>query len=70
MVNRRNRRSRRLETASRNREESVTQVKTPNPGYVTLTNPNVNGQESLGCSNSENQLTEPSQTSNEVQVWS
>ena len=57
--NRRNIRSRILGTPSPNREENVTQVKTPNPGNVTLTNSNVNDQESLGCSNSENQLTEP-----------
>ena len=48
---------------------SVTQVETPDPDNMTLTNSNVNIQDSLGCSNSENQLTEPSQISNEIQDW-
>ena len=69
MGNKRNRRSRRLETPSPDRRLCEAQVETPNPGNVTLTNFNDNGQESLGCSNSENQLTEPSQISNEIQVW-
>ena len=61
MGNRRNRRSRRLETPSPRREEdSVTRVETPNPETITLTISNVNDQESLVGSNSGNDLTEPS----------
>ena len=48
---------------------SDAQVETPNADNATLTNSNVNVQESLGGSNSEHQLTERSQISNEIQVW-
>ena len=66
MGNKRNRRSRRLETPSPSREENV---ETPNPGNMTLTNSSVADQEN-SCSNIlENQLTEPSLISNEIQVW-
>ena len=66
MGNKRNRRSRRLETPSPSREEDV---ETPNPGNMTLTNSNLVEQENLGSNILENQLTEPSLISNEIQVW-
>ena len=69
MGNRHNRRSRRLGTPSRDREVEITHVETPNAGNETSTNPNNVVQESLGENNSENQLTEPSQISNEIQNW-
>ena len=69
MGNRRNRRSRRLQTPSPDREVEITQIETPNAGNETLTNLKTVLQESLGENNSENQLTEPSQISNEIQVW-
>ena len=65
MGNKRNRRSRRLETPSPSREENV---ETPNPGNMTLTNSNLVDQENSGPNISENQLTEPSLISNEIQV--
>ena len=67
MGNRRNRRSRRLETISP--ERSTTQVETPNTGNITLTNPDTVVQESLGEDNSEGQLVEPSQIGTEIQAW-
>ena len=66
MGNKRSRRSRRLETPSPSREEGV---ETPNPGNMTLTNSNLVDQENLGPNILENQITEPSVISNEVQVW-
>ena len=69
MGNKRNRRSRRLETPSPEREVNNTQLETPNTGNETLTNLNENVQGNLGDNVSENQLAEPSQTSNEIQVW-
>ena len=69
MGNKRSRRSRRLATPSPDRELGETQVETPNPGNMTLTNSNVNVQEGLGENNSEDQLIEPSVVSNEIQVW-
>ena len=66
MGNKRSRRSRRLETPSPSREEGV---ETPNPGNMTLTNSNLVDQENLGSNILENQRTEPSVTSNEIQVW-
>ena len=68
MGNKRNRRCRKLETLSPEREVNNTQVEAPNTGNETFTNFNVNVQESLGDGNSENQLTEPSQISNEIQL--
>ena len=55
MGNRRNRRSRRPETPTPDREVEVTQVETPNTGNGTLTNLYNEFQESLGENNSENQ---------------
>ena len=66
MGNKRSRRSRRLETPSPSREENV---ETPNPGNMTLTNSNLVDQENLSPNILENQLTEPSLISNEIQVW-
>ena len=66
MGNKRSRRSRRLETPSPSREENV---ETPNPGNTTLTNSNLVDQENSGPNILENQLTEPSLISNEIQVW-
>ena len=66
MGNKRNRKSRRLETPSLSREENVV---TPNPGNITLTNSNLIDQENLGPNILENHLTEPSLISNEIQVW-
>ena len=69
MGNRRNRRSRRLETPSPDREVEVTQRGTPITGNETLTNVNTVIQRDLGEDNLENQFSEPSQISNEIQVW-
>ena len=69
MGNKRSRRSRRLATPSPERETSETRVDSPETGNITLTNSNLNVQESLGELNSENQLREPSQISDEIQVW-
>ena len=68
MGNRRNRRSRRFETPSPDREGEVTQVETPITGNDILTNVNTVIQGDLGENNLENQFTEPSQISNEIQV--
>ena len=69
MGNKRNRRSRRLETPSPERESERTQVETSVTGNETLTNFNTVIQENLSENNSESQLSEPSQFSNEIQVW-
>ena len=69
MGNRRNRGSRRLETPSSDREVEVTQVGTPITGNETLTNVNNVIQGDLGENNLEDQFTEPSQISNEIQAW-
>ena len=68
MRNRINRRSRRLETPSPEREVDRSQVRTPVTSNATLTNVDVESQEGLGDNNLENQLTEPSPISNEEQV--
>ena len=69
MGNRRDRRSKRLETPSPDREVEVTQVGTPITGNETLTNVNTVFQGDLGENNLEDQFTEPSQLSNEIQAW-
>ena len=69
MRNKRSRRSRRLGTPSPEREVSETRVGSSETGNITLTNSNLNVQESLGEPNFENQLREPSQISDEIQVW-
>ena len=68
MGNRKNRRSRRLETPSPDREIEVTQVEAPNTGNATLTNLNNEVQENLGENSSENHLTESTQISNKMQT--
>ena len=69
MGNKRNRRSRRLETPSPERETSNTQAETSYSGNETLTNNNAVVQENLGENNCGNQLAEPSQISNDIQTW-
>ena len=69
MRNKRSRRSRRLGTPSPEREVSETRVGSSETGNITLTNSNLNVQESLGEPNFENQLRELSQISDEIQVW-
>ena len=69
MGNKRNRTSRRLTTPSPDREVSDTRVDSSETGDIPLTNSNLNVQETLGEPNLENQLREPSQISNEIQVW-
>ena len=69
MGNKRNRRSRRLETPSPDREVGVTQIETPKTGNEALIDLSNVVQGKLGENISENQLTEPSQMSNEMQVW-
>ena len=69
MGNKRSRRSRSLETPSPESEVNNSQLETPNPGNESLTSLSLNVQGDLGDKNSENQLAEPSQTSNEIRVW-
>ena len=58
-----------LETPSPERESSEVQIETPYQGNVTLTNVNVQSQESLGEGDLRPQLVESSQISNEIQAW-
>ena len=68
MGNRRNRRSRRLETPSPESESNDVQVETPSQGNITLTNFNVDGQKKFGrCP--EIPTSRICQVSNEIQVW-
>ena len=60
--------SRIAKTPYPDREVDITQVETPNAGNETLTNLNTVVQESLGENTSKNQLTEPSQRNNEIQL--
>ena len=69
MGNKRSRRSRRLETPSPDREVEVTQIETPKTGNEALIDLSNVAQGNLGENSSENQLTEPSQINNEMQVW-
>ena len=69
MGNKRNRRSRRLETPSPEREGNRTRVDSPETGNMTLTNSNSNVDENLGGLNLGSQLVEPSQTTSEIQAW-
>ena len=68
MGNKRNRKSR-LVTLSPEREKNISQIETPNTGNEILTKSNGNVQEGLGDNSLENQLAEPIQTTNEIQVW-
>ena len=70
MGNKRNRRSRRLETPSPEREENRIRVDSSETGNMTLTNSNLNVDENLGGLNLGNQLVAPSQASSEIQAWS
>ena len=65
----RNRRSRRLAIPSPDKEVRETRIDFSESGNINLTNSNSNFQESLGEPNLENQLREPSQISDEIQVW-
>ena len=56
MGNRRNRRSRNLETPSPETEVDETRVETPNAGNITLTKVNSENQENIGECNSDLQL--------------
>ena len=69
MGNKRNRRSRRLETPSPDRNPIEVQVDTSTQGNETLNNFNSVLQENLGENVSENPMVEPSQISNEIQAW-
>ena len=69
MGNMRNRRSRRHETPSLDREMSEAQVETPMQGNETLTNVSTVIQEPLGENENRSNLIEPRQISNEIQVW-
>ena len=57
-----------METPSPDREKDVTQVGTPITGNETLTNVNTVAHGDLGENNLEDQFTETSQISNEIQV--
>ena len=63
------RRSKILETPSHESGTGNTRTETPITSDETLTNCNVDFRKSLDNSNLENRITEPSQTSNEIQVW-
>ena len=69
MGNRRNRRSRKMETPSPERELEKTQVETSVTGKEISTKLNTFVQGNSSENISENQLTEPSQFCNEIQVW-
>ena len=69
MGNKRNRSSRRHETPSPDRQLSEAQVETPMQGNETLTNVSTVIQEPLGGNENRSSLIEPSQISNEIQVW-
>ena len=69
MGNKRSRRSRRLETPSPVREVEITRIETPKTGNEALIDLSNVAQGNLGENSPENQLTEPSQISNEMQVW-
>ena len=69
MGNKRNRRSRRHETPPPDRELSETQVETPMQGNETLTNISTVIQGPLGENENRPNLIEPTQISNEIQVW-
>ena len=69
MGNKRNRRSRRLATPSPDKEVRETRIDSSESGNIISTKSNLNVQQSLGEPNLENQLREPSQISDEIQVW-
>ena len=69
MRNTRNRRSSRLETPSPERQTGEVHVETSGQGIETLTNVNLQSQESLGEVDLRPRLAESSQVSNEIQAW-
>ena len=69
MGNKRNRRSRRHETPSPDRELSEAQIETPMQGNETLTNVSTVIQEPLGENEKRSSLIDPSQISNDLPVW-
>ena len=69
MGNKRNRRSRILETPSSGRDLSEAQVETPNKDNKTLINVNTVVQESLSGDETRPQLVESNQISNDIQAW-
>ena len=69
MGNKRNRRSRRHETPSPDRELSEAQIETPMQGNETLTTVSTVIQEPLGENENRSSLIEPNQISNEIQIW-
>ena len=69
MGNRRNRRSKRLETLSPEREESSIRDESSETGNITLINATLNVENNLGESGKRNRLVDPSQISNEIQAW-
>ena len=69
MGNKRNRRSRRLGTPSRERSLAEVQVETSPQGNDTLVNVDSNIQGDLDNFELRSQLIEPSQLSNEIQAW-
>ena len=69
MGNKRNRRSRSLETPSLDREVERTQVETPNTGIEASTKFNTVVQENLAENNRRNRLVEPSLIFTEIQMW-
>ena len=69
MGNRRNRRSKRLETLSPEREESSIRDESSETGNITLINATLNVENNLGESSKGNRLEDPSQISDEIQAW-
>ena len=69
MGNKRNRRSRRNEISSPDRDLGEAQVETSMQSNGTLTNVSTVIQEPSGENESRSNLIEPSQISNEIQVW-
>ena len=74
MGNKRNKRSRRLETSSPDRGLSKTEIETPNHGNVTLTNVYTDVQETLICDEMRPQFVElvkfvEQSNNNEIQAW-
>ena len=69
MGNKKNRRSRRQETPSTDRDLSETRIETPIQGNETLDNVNTVIQGPLGRDENRTLLIEPSQISNGIQAW-
>ena len=69
MGNKRNKRSRRLETPSLDRGLSKAQAEAPNQGNETSTNVNTVVEDSSSGDEIRPRLVESSQISNEIQAW-